>query len=89
MAVSASARRHRRRRRGPVPAGPGVTWIGAAAFAARHGARLPDGSEMTAETQRADVAVTNSDYQIGDTVPVTESGRGPGEVHHLVGNLQP
>jgi hypothetical protein len=27
-------------------------------------------------------------YQAGDTVPATEPGRGPGQIHHLAGNLQ-
>jgi hypothetical protein len=65
-----------------------VTWIGAAAFAARHGARLPTRAEMIAETSRNGFTVTNCSYQSGDTIPVTEFGRQPGEVHHLVGNLQ-
>ena len=65
-----------------------VTWIGAAAFAARHGARLPARAEMIADTRRDDLVVTNHGYQAGDTFPVTEPGRGPGEVHHLAGNLQ-
>ena len=65
-----------------------VTWTGAAAFAARHGARLPSRAEMTTETGRDDVKVTNHAYQAGDTVPVTEPGLGPGEIHHLAGNVQ-
>jgi hypothetical protein len=65
-----------------------VTWTGAAAFAARHGARLPSRSEIIAETSRNGLTVTNHGYQVGDTVPVTEPGRGPGEIHHLAGNLQ-
>ena len=65
-----------------------VTWTGAAVFAARHGARLPTRAEMIAETSREDLTVTNHGYQAGDTVPVTEPGLGPGEIHHLVGNLQ-
>jgi hypothetical protein len=65
-----------------------VTWTGAAALAARHGARLPARAEMIAETSHGDLAVTNHGYQAGDTVPVTEPGRGPGEIHHLAGNLQ-
>jgi hypothetical protein len=72
---------------GPHPA-YWVTWTGAAAFAARHGARLPTRVEMIAETSREDLTVTNHGYQAGDTVPVTEPGLGPGEIHHLVGNLQ-
>ena len=65
-----------------------VTWTGAAALAARHGARLPARAEMIAETSHGDLAVTNHGYQAGDTVPVTEPGRDPGEIHHLAGNLQ-
>jgi formylglycine-generating enzyme required for sulfatase activity len=65
-----------------------VTWTGAAAYAARHGARLPSRAEMIAETSRDALAVTNYAYQAGDTVPVAEPGRDPGEVHHLAGNLQ-
>jgi hypothetical protein len=65
-----------------------VTWTGAAAFAARHGARLPSRAEMIAETSRDDLAVTNHGYHARDTVPVTEPDRGPGEIHHLAGNLQ-
>jgi hypothetical protein len=65
-----------------------VTWTGAAAFAARHGARLPSRSEMIAETSRNGLTVTNHAYQAGDTIPVTEPGRRPGEIHHLAGNLQ-
>lgn len=65
-----------------------VTWAGAAAFAARHGARLPSRREITVETSREGLTVTNHDYQAGDTVPVTQPGLGPGEIHHLAGNLQ-
>jgi hypothetical protein len=65
-----------------------VTWTGAAAFAARHGARLPVRTEMIAETRRDDLVVTNHGYQVGDTLPVAEPGRGAREVHHLAGNLQ-
>jgi formylglycine-generating enzyme required for sulfatase activity len=65
-----------------------VTWAGAAAFAARHGARLPARAEMIAETQGEHLAVTNHGYQAGDTVPVTQPGRGPMEIHHLAGNVQ-
>src|SRR5260370_5284704 len=53
-----------------------VTWTGAAAFAARYGARLPSRAEMIAETGRDDLEVTNHGYQAGDTVPVTEPGLG-------------
>jgi hypothetical protein len=72
---------------GPHPA-YWVTWIGAAALAARHAARLPSRAEMTAEASRDGLAVTNHGYQDGDTVPAAEPGRGPDEIHHLVGNLQ-
>ena len=43
---------------------------------------------MIAETGRDDVKVTNHGYQAGNTVPATEPGRGPDEIHHLAGNLQ-
>ena len=43
---------------------------------------------MTAETGRDDLTVTNHGYQAGNTVPVTEPGLGPDEIHHLAGNLQ-
>ena len=65
-----------------------VTWTGAAAYATRHGARLPSRAEMIAEASRDGLAVTNHGYQDGDTVPSAEPGRGLGEIHHLVGNLQ-
>ena len=65
-----------------------VTWTGAAALAARHGARLPSRAEMIAETCRASLVVTNHGYQAGDAIPVTEPGRAADEIHHLVGNLQ-
>lgn len=65
-----------------------VTWTGAAAFAARHGARLPSRAEMIAETSRAGLPVTNHGYQVGDTVPVAQPGLGPDTIHHAVGNVQ-
>lgn len=72
-----------------------VTWIGAAAFAARHGARMPTRAEMLEQTRPAtDTAdpaandITNSDYRVGDVTPVAEPSRGPSQIHHLVGNLQ-
>jgi hypothetical protein len=65
-----------------------VTWTGAAACAARYGARLPSRAEIVAETSRQDLTVTNHSYQVGDTIPVSEPGRQPGEIHHLAGNLQ-
>jgi hypothetical protein len=65
-----------------------VTWTGAAAFAARHGARLPTRAELIAETGTDDLMVTNCGYQAGDTIPVTQPGHHPGELHHLAGNVQ-
>jgi hypothetical protein len=65
-----------------------VTWAGAAAYAARHGARLPARAELLAETSRDTLTVTNCAYQAGDTVPAAEPGRSPGEIHHVAGNLQ-
>lgn len=63
-----------------------VTWIGAAAFAARHGARLPLLSEMAG--LMAGATATNADYAVGDTVAIIERGRGDDEIHHLLGNVQ-
>ena len=64
-----------------------VTWAGAAAYAARHGARLPGRAELLAETSRDTLTVTNCAYQAGDTVPAA-ARRSPGEIHHVAGNLQ-
>ncbi|MFE5860206.1 hypothetical protein ACFQ77_06545 [Streptomyces virginiae] len=64
-----------------------VTWVGAAARAAWSGARLPTRAEALEATFSAPPAA-NCDYAVGDTSPVTEPGRGPGQVHHLVGNVQ-
>jgi hypothetical protein len=64
-----------------------VTWIGAAAFAARNGARLPARAELTGLTSGA--AITgNAGYRCGDVAPVTEPGVRWAEIHHLLGNLQ-
>ena len=65
-----------------------MTWTGAAAFAARHGARLPTRAELITETQARSVTVTNCGYQAGDTVPVIQPGCLPGQLHHLAGNVQ-
>lgn len=65
-----------------------VTWTGAAALGARHSAWLPTRAEMIAQTKRDDLVVTNHSYQAGDTLPATEPGRSPSDVHHLAGNLQ-
>ncbi len=46
-----------------------VTWIGAAAFAARHGSRLPTRREMIHQAKSGDLAATNTDYQVGDVTP--------------------
>ncbi|MCX5395583.1 SUMF1/EgtB/PvdO family nonheme iron enzyme [Streptomyces sp. NBC_00102] len=63
-----------------------VTWIGAAAFAAWEGSRLPTRAEMVQWT--AGVRPQNTDYSLGDTTGVVQAERSPAEVHHLVGNLQ-
>jgi hypothetical protein len=63
-----------------------VTWIGAAAFAAWTGARLPALAELTGLT-RAVPAGDNVGYRLGDVTPVAEPGAGDA-VHHLLGNLQ-
>ena len=65
-----------------------VTWIGAAAFAAWDGARLPTRAELIELTGQITATATNADYRYGDVTPVTEPGRGDGEIHHLAGNLQ-
>ena len=64
-----------------------VTWIGAAAFAAWHGARLPTRAELTSLTGGAAVA-GNVAYRHGDVTPVIEAGCGSTKIHHLLGNLQ-
>jgi len=63
-----------------------VTWVGAAAYAALAGARLPAHAELSTATLAA--APTNTSYAAGDTVAVTEPGRAADEAHHLVGNVQ-
>jgi Sulfatase-modifying factor enzyme 1 len=63
-----------------------VTWIGAAAFAAFAGARLP--SFLEVEGASVDVAPSNTDYAVGDVVPVVEPDQPADAVHHLVGNVQ-
>ncbi|GGU89929.1 hypothetical protein GCM10010182_00450 [Actinomadura cremea] len=74
-----------------------VTWIGAAAFAARHGAALPTRAELLTATAGDGgcldrlpdpVRERNAAYRFGDVTPVTEPGLCVDAVHHLVGNLQ-
>jgi hypothetical protein len=65
-----------------------VTWIGAAAFAAWSGARLPTRAELIEETRLEGAAAANASYQFGDVTPVTEPGQPANEIHHLVGNVQ-
>ncbi|MFF4583397.1 hypothetical protein ACFY15_34250 [Streptomyces sp. NPDC001373] len=64
-----------------------VTWVGAAARGAWSGARLPTRAEALDAAFSAP-SLVNCDYAVGDTSPVAEPGRGVGQVHHLVGNLQ-
>ncbi|MFD0352905.1 hypothetical protein ACFVHW_04035 [Streptomyces sp. NPDC127110] len=64
-----------------------VTWAGAAAQAAWTGARLPTRAEARQATISAPPPA-NCDYIVGDASPVAEPGRGPGQIHHLVGNVQ-
>lgn len=71
-----------------IPAPTGWTWIGAAAFAARHGARLPTRAELTHLSRRCGTRPLNSDYSHGDVTPVVEPGRGARQIHHLLGNVQ-
>jgi formylglycine-generating enzyme required for sulfatase activity len=63
-----------------------VTWVGAAAYAALAGARLPAHAELVKATRSS--LPTNTSYAAGDTVAVTEPGRGADEAHHLIGNVQ-
>lgn len=64
-----------------------VTWLGAAALAAWHGARLPTRAEVL-EAAALARNVYNADYRFGDATPVVEPGRDHGDIHHLVGNVQ-
>jgi Sulfatase-modifying factor enzyme 1 len=64
-----------------------ITWIGAAAFAACAGARLPSRAELAALTASASVG-GNAGYRDGDASPVTDPGLGQSAIHHLLGNLQ-
>jgi hypothetical protein len=64
-----------------------VTWIGAAAFAAWSGTRLPTRTELAVLTADA-AAGRNAGYREGDASPVTEPGTSPSGIHHLLGNLQ-
>lgn len=64
-----------------------VTWVGAAAMAAWSGARLPTRAEALDATVGAPPP-HNCGYAVGDASSVVEPGRGSGQVHHLVGNLQ-
>ncbi len=65
-----------------------VTWIGAAAFAAWEGARLPRRAELTKLTAPGVGPVLNVGYRFADVLPVVEPGLGADQIHHLVGNLQ-
>lgn len=65
-----------------------VTWIGAAAFAAWHGARLPRRAELIELTRHTTATITNAAYRYGDVTPVTEPGRSGSDLHYLAGNLQ-
>ena len=64
-----------------------VTWIGAAAFAAWTGARLPRRAELVKLTREA-ATTGNAGYRHGDVTPVTEPGLPASTIHHLLGNLQ-
>jgi hypothetical protein len=64
-----------------------VTWIGAAAFAAWNGGRLPTRAELIQLTQDAPMT-GNAGYRSGDVTPATEPGRSASAIHHLLGNLQ-
>jgi hypothetical protein len=64
-----------------------ITWIGAAAFAAWAGARLPARAEL-ASLAAGNPLTGNAGYREADASPVTEPGLGRSEIHHLLGNLQ-
>ncbi|MFE4976071.1 SUMF1/EgtB/PvdO family nonheme iron enzyme [Kitasatospora sp. NPDC056651] len=64
-----------------------VTWLGAAALAAWHGARLPTREEALAAVAMAGPG-HNTGYAFGDTTSVVEPGKGAGQIHHLTGNVQ-
>lgn len=63
-----------------------VTWVGAAVMASWSGARLPTRAEALEAAVGA--RAHNCDYAVGDVSSVAEPGCGPGQVHHLVGNVQ-
>ncbi|MFB8763856.1 hypothetical protein [Nocardiopsis alba] len=63
-----------------------VTWLGAAAYALREGARLPTADELDRLTN--DAEVSNAEYHVGDVTPVVEPGASADAVHHRVGNVQ-
>ncbi len=63
-----------------------VTWIGAAAYALSSGARLPTRQEIQQISHAANP--TNTDYLIGDLVPVQEPNLTDHDMHHRVGNVQ-
>jgi hypothetical protein len=65
-----------------------VTWIGAAAFAAWEGARLPSRAELAKLTAPGTRPVLNAGYRFADVLPVVEPGLGADQIHHLIGNLQ-
>ena len=65
-----------------------VTWIGAAAFAAWEGARLPSRAELAKLTAPGTRPVLNAGYRFADVLPVAEPGLGADQIHHLIGNLQ-
>jgi hypothetical protein len=65
-----------------------VTWIGAAAFAAWQGARLPSRAELIELTSNATPTAGNTAYMFGDVTPVTEPGCPAGDIYHLLGSLQ-
>jgi hypothetical protein len=65
-----------------------VTWIGAAAFAATRGARLPRRAELIELTIPCPGPILNAGYRFADVTPAIEPGLGGGDIHHLVGNLQ-
>jgi len=67
-----------------------VTWLGAAAFARSHGARLPRFAEVQALIARSSPTspIPNVAFRLGDVSHVAEAGRRFDEIHHTRGNLQ-
>jgi formylglycine-generating enzyme required for sulfatase activity len=66
-----------------------ITWIGAAAFAASKGLRLPLRHEIDQLVNNADVSLRaiNAGHRSDDVYPIHSQNYLPGEINDLVGNL--